>query len=49
MSAFGKEERDMCHVLIIEDEPLVAMLLQHCLEEEGAQRHFRSRARRSAP
>ncbi len=26
----------MCHVLIIEDEPLVAMTLQDLLEEEGA-------------
>ena len=26
----------MCHVLIIEDEPLVAMLLQGLLEDEGA-------------
>lgn len=26
----------MCHVLIIEDEPLIAMLLQDWLEEEGA-------------
>ena len=26
----------MCHVLIIEDEPLVAMLLQELLEDEGA-------------
>lgn len=26
----------MCHVLIIEDEPLVALLIQEVLEEEGA-------------
>ena len=26
----------MCHVLIIEDEPLVAMLLRELLEDEGA-------------
>ena len=26
----------MCHVLVIEDEPLVAMILQDLLEEEGA-------------
>lgn len=26
----------MCHVLIIEDEPLVAMDLQMTLEEQGA-------------
>jgi CheY-like chemotaxis protein len=26
----------MCHVLIIEDEPLIAMLMQALLEDEGA-------------
>ena len=26
----------MCHVLIIEDEPMIAMLLQDALEEAGA-------------
>jgi CheY-like chemotaxis protein len=26
----------MCHVLIIEDEPLIAMLLREILEDEGA-------------
>lgn len=26
----------MCHVLIIEDEPVIAMILQDLLEEEGA-------------
>jgi len=26
----------MCHVLIIEDEPMIAMLLQDLLEEAGA-------------
>lgn len=26
----------MCHVLIIEDEPLVALLIQDLLEDEGA-------------
>ena len=26
----------MCHVLIIEDHPMIAMLLQDALEEEGA-------------
>lgn len=26
----------MCHVLIIEDEPLVALLIQEVLEDEGA-------------
>ncbi|WP_206245760.1 response regulator [Novosphingobium terrae] len=26
----------MCHVLIIEDEPLVALIIQDLLEEEGA-------------
>lgn len=26
----------MCHVLIIEDEPFIAMILQDVLEEEGA-------------
>lgn len=26
----------MCHVLIIEDEPLVAMLVQELLEDQGA-------------
>ena len=26
----------MCHVLIIEDEPLIAMTIQDLLEEEGA-------------
>ena len=26
----------MCHVLIIEDEPLIAMLIQEALEEVGA-------------
>lgn len=26
----------MCHVLIIEDEPLIAMLVQEALEEAGA-------------
>lgn len=26
----------MCHVLIIEDEPLIAMLIQGLLEDEGA-------------
>lgn len=27
----------MCHVLIIEDEPLVAMLIEDCLLEAGAE------------
>jgi CheY-like chemotaxis protein len=28
----------MCHVLIIEDEPLIAMTIQDLLQDEGARR-----------
>lgn len=28
--------KDPCHVLIIEDEPLIALQVQHILEDEGA-------------